>query len=148
MGGSSVAAVGFKRLALALALTAGACTSMNVSAETLAGTHWQVTSINGHSTPVSDRFRMSFEAGRFAARFGCNSGGGSYRLQRDQIVVLGPVIATQMACAPLTDDGPDLMKFEREGFAVASHPMSMHWADGRHLTLGNASGSIELQRLP
>ena len=121
---------------------------MAVDARTLAGTRWQVTAINRHPTSLTDRYRMSFETSRnFSVRFGCNSGGGHYRVTGSSLAPVGPVIATQMACAPMTA-GPDPMTFEHWGFAVASHAMSMHWVDGRHLILSNASGSIELERLP
>ena len=138
---------GFRPVVLAAALTAG-CTSIAVDARSLAGTAWRVVAINGHPTPPSDRYRMSFEPGRFSVRFGCNSGGGSYRLEGSRLIVPGPVLATQMACASATDDGPDPMTFERQGFAVAGKPMRMRWSGGRRLTLSNAAGSIDLKRLP
>jgi hypothetical protein len=53
-----------------------------------------------------------------------------------------------MACDYARDDPHPvpLMAWERWGFAVLSRPMRMTWNSGDRLTLGNASGSIELRR--
>ena len=110
-----------------------ACATVAADARGLAGTQWQVTALNGHPTPPSDRFRMGFERARFSVRFGCNSGGGGYRIA-GSLIVTGPVMATQMACASATDEQPDPMTFERWGFAVAGQPMRMRWNGAARLT--------------
>ena len=125
------------------------CTSMVVDARTLQGTNWRVTAINGQATPNSGRFRMSFDGANVSARFGCNSGGGGYTVSGKTLRPTGPMMATQMACAPATDE-PQInpMTYERWGFTVLGKPMRMTWKSGRRLTLNNAAGSIELKRLP
>jgi heat shock protein HslJ len=130
-----------------MALMLGGCTSIAADARTFEGTRWHVTAINGHSTPVSDRYSMSFEGGRISARFGCNSGGASYSVMRD-VISAGPVMSTKMACLPATDEPrPGPMEFENMGFSVLGQPMRMTWRDSRHLSLANAAGSIELELL-
>lgn len=131
-----------------MALLLGGCTSIAADARTFEGTRWHVTAINGHATPASDRYSMSFERGRISARFGCNSGGAAYSVMRD-VISAGPVMSTKMACLPAIDGpGPGPMEFENMGFSVLSQPMRMTWRDSHHLNLGNAAGSIELELLP
>ena len=147
MVAGSMAAVGCRQpLAAAVAVLTAACATVAADARGLAGTQWQVTALNGHPTPPSDRFRMGFERARFSVRFGCNSGGGGYRIA-GSLIVTGPVMATQMACASATDEQPDPMTFERWGFAVAGQPMRMRWNGAARLRLTNASGSIDLKRI-
>ena len=139
---------GFRLLALAVAIALTGCASVNADARSLNGTSWRVAAINGTSIPASDMFRMSFTATVLSARFGCNNGGGEYRVTGN-IMHTGPIAATQMACASATDEpGPGPMEFERMGFAVVSQPMQMDWRGAHALTLSNAAGSISLERVP
>ena len=133
---------------LAAAGMAG-CTTMAVDARTIAATQWRVAAINGHATPAGGPFELGFNAGVISARFGCNSGGGGYRLEGGVIRPTGPMLATQMACASATDEPQiDPMTFERWGFAILGKPMRMRWVSGRHLILSNDAGSLDLQRKP
>jgi heat shock protein HslJ len=147
MAAGSTAAVGCNRfLAAGAVVLTAACTTVAVDARALAGTKWQVAALNGRPVPQSDRFRMSFERSAFSMRFGCNSGGGAYRLAGTSIVP-GPVRATQMACASPTDDQPDPMAVEHWGFEVAGQPMRMQWNGATRLRLRNAAGTIDLKRI-
>ncbi len=74
---------------------------------------------------------MRFEQARVGAKFGCNSMGADYT-QTANVLDLGPVMATRMAC-------PD-MSFEDQGGAVLNQPMTMNWSGGDRLTLSNAAG--------
>jgi heat shock protein HslJ len=140
-----MAAAGFRPIAAALAL--GGCTSMAADARTFEGTHWHISAINGHQTPRSGRFGITFASGRFSAQAGCNTARGVYRVEGD---TLQPGMAgyTEMACEAAVDLPVSLMTFERWGFAVLRKPMRMRWTSGKQLTLSNAAGSIELERLP
>jgi heat shock protein HslJ len=80
---------------------------------------------------------MNFEATRVGAKFGCNSMGADYT-QTANVLDLGAVVATQMAC-------PD-MSFETQGGAILNEPMTMRWSGGDRLTLSNARGEIVLAR--
>jgi heat shock protein HslJ len=135
-----VAAAGFK-LAFA-ALACAACTSIAADARTFEGTEWRVTAINGSPTPQTDNYRVNFRNGQFGGRFGCNSFGGAYQLRSSSILSVGPVAVTEMAC-----EGPG-MAFENSGFAVLRDPLQINWTSARHLTLSNANGSIQLERMP
>jgi hypothetical protein len=47
----------------------------------LGGTDWQVVAVNGRQTPAHGDYSLHFgRDGRFGARFGCNSMGGTYRI--------------------------------------------------------------------
>jgi len=140
-----MAAAGFRTAAAALALSG--CTSMAAGARTFEGTHWHISAINGHPTPKSGRFGMEFANGQFSVQAGCNTAGGSYRVEGDMLRP-SPVRSTQMACDSIEDLPVPLMTFERWGFAVLGQPMQMHWKSGKELTLRNAAGSIELELLP
>ena len=137
----------FRNAAIAAAALLAGCTSVIADARTFAGTDWRVTAINGTATPANGAFSMSFTATDFAAHFGCNRGGGSYRIAGD-VMSAGAVFSTQMACASATDEGPDPMAFERMGFAVLNQPMRITWRSARELTLSNSAGSIALEVLP
>jgi len=47
---------------------------------TLTGTAWIVVSVNGHSPIAGAVPTLAFDAGTIKAFFGCNQGGGRYRL--------------------------------------------------------------------
>jgi heat shock protein HslJ len=114
------------------------CGGGAVAPTSLAGTSWRIGIVNGRSTPPNrGEYYMRFEQNRLSARFGCNSMGADYT-QTANIVNLGPVMATRMAC-------PD-MSFESQGGAILNQPMTMSWSGGDRLTLSNAAGRIELVR--
>jgi heat shock protein HslJ len=114
------------------------CGGGAVAPTSLAGTSWRIAIVNGRPIPPArGEYYMRFEQNRVSARFGCNSMGADYT-QTANVLDLGPVMATRMAC-------PD-MSFETQGGAVLNHPMSMSWSGGDRLTLSNAAGRIELVR--
>ena len=137
--------MGFKAL-LAATLLVGGCTTVAAEPRTLAGTRWQVTAINGQTTPAGP-FEMTFEARSFSARMGCNHAGGDYRMDRDTLAP-GPIAATRMACEAAGDVPVPLMTWEQWGFAVLSRPMQIRWTSAGRLTLSNEAGSIALERRP
>ncbi|HVM22264.1 MAG TPA: META domain-containing protein [Sphingomicrobium sp.] len=139
-----MAAAGFKALALALACSA--CTSMAADQRTFEGTGWNVTAINGQPTTGSGDFIVRFDNGQIGGRLGCNHFGGPYRVSGD-IMTVGSVAATQMACEPALDT-PHIspMQFESWSFAILGSPMRIGWKGDGRLTLSNAAGSIDLLR--
>lgn len=127
------------KAAVAAALLAAACTSVNSTSATFEGTRWQVTAINGQATPHNGEYRLQFEAGRVGGAFGCNQFGGTYRVQGD-VMVASNVASTLMGCPEPAGT------FERNGLAVLGQPMRLTWHSDRQLTLSNAAGSIALER--
>lgn len=136
-------AAGFRRAALALVVSG--CTSIAADARTFEGTQWHVSAINGHATPPSGNFTVSFKDGRIGGQLGCNHFGGSYRVAGD-VITTGAIAMTRMACG-LVGDAPAIspMDYESWGLAVLALPMRMSWRSSRELTLSNAAGSIELE---
>jgi heat shock protein HslJ len=132
-----MAAAGF-RLAFAALLCAG-CTSIAADARSFEGTRWRVAAIDGRLTPALGDYRIEFKDGGIGGRFGCNHFGGRYAV-RDETVVVREMRSTMMACSD------PAASFESAGFAVVNQPMRINWSSGRHLTLSNPAGSIELTR--
>ena len=124
-------------LALAAALGAAGCTSVNPAAVTFEDTSWQVTVINGLPTPLSNMYRIEFTGGRIGGRFGCNQFGGPYRLSGEQLIA-GDIASTLIGCPE------PAASHETQGFAVLRQPMRMEWHSGRRLTLSNPAGTIGL----
>jgi heat shock protein HslJ len=113
------------------------CGGEAVAPVSLARTNWRVAAVNGRPTPRAGEFYMQFEPGRVGARFGCNSMGADYT-QTANMLNLGPVVATQMAC-------PD-MSFEGQAGGILNQPLTMSWSGGDSLTLSNSAGRIDLTR--
>jgi heat shock protein HslJ len=129
---------------LALALVLGAsqgCAMASQAGSSLDGTRWQVAAVNGHATPRSEHYRITFERGQIGARFGCNSMGGPYR-QRRNVIEPGQIAGTLMGCPE------PAATFEQQGGAVLSKPMTIHRTSGDRVNLANAAGSIALVRAP
>ena len=104
------------------------CGGGPISAATLANTRWRVAAVNDLSTPRTGEYWMSFEAGRFSAKFGCNGLGADYR-QDGETIIPGPVVGTRMAC-------PD-MSFETAAGIVLSQPLRLQWAGNDRLRLSS-----------
>jgi len=78
---------------LIVALVAAGC---GPDPEVLVAGPWKLTSIGG--LPPAAEAGISFTAeGRFSIQTGCNSGGGTYRLERDTLTFT-EFILTKMAC--------------------------------------------------
>lgn len=127
------------RAALAAALLVAGCTSVASNKATFEGTRWQVTAIDGHATPGGAMYQIDFADGQVGGRFGCNQFGGGYAVE-DELLIVGDVAATLIGCPE------PAATFETRGFAVLRQPMRMDWPAGRRLTLGNATGTITLER--
>ena len=115
------------------------CGGGAVAPASLAGTNWRVAAVNGRATPAQGDYSIRFEADRMGAKFGCNSMGGLYE-QTANVVHVRDVSQTLIGCPEPS------ATFERQGSAILSRPMTMSWNGGDRLTLGNASGQIDLTR--
>ena len=126
-----------------LALGLAACAQASTPAPTLAG-EWRVTALNGEQIEQSHA-KATFEPQRMTISFGCNSGRGAYRVEGDRLIALG-LARTEMACMPISDNGPNIMAREDRGFAVVARPMQITWASESDLILSNEAGRIDLRR--
>ena len=81
---------------------------------------------------------MRFEAnGRFGARFGCNSMGGTYRMVGGTLTATN-VVSTLMGCPEPAAD------FESQGSGILRAPMQVAFTSNERMSLSNAAGSIAL----
>jgi len=99
---------------------------------------WRVLSVGGHETPATGDYSISFADGRVAARFACNSMGGSYRIESG-VLIVADLAQTLMGCPE------PAASFERDGSAILSRPMQigMDPATGGPV-LFNGAGRINL----
>ncbi|MGN6819737.1 MAG: META domain-containing protein [Sphingomonas sp.] len=96
-------------------------------------TQWTIAAVNGEPVRTALPVEIRFDRGRVTGTAGCNSFGGSYRVDGDRLNT-SRIISTKMACA-----GPG-MEVEHTLFAIIANPARIR-LDGRTLTLANAQGS-------
>jgi heat shock protein HslJ len=127
----------------ALALFLASCTSVVADTRTFEGTSWRVVAVNAQPLPPGGGGRgysLTFgHGGVMGGGFGCNHIGGKYRV-RGEVMVVTDLHTTLMGCPE------PIATIEQTGFAILGQPMRMRWEAGRRLTLGNAAGSIALER--
>jgi heat shock protein HslJ len=66
---------------------------------TLDGREFIVTSADGYDLVADTTTRISFDSGTVSVNAGCNTMGGAYELDGDELTV-GTMMSTQMACPP------------------------------------------------
>jgi len=104
---------------------------------TLERTRWRVTRINGRPVPRQGDYHIDFDSGRIAAKFGCNSIGGTYT-QTGATLDAGALATTRMACGN--------MGFETQGSAILDQLMTVEVIDRNRLALSSTAGTIDLVR--
>ena len=124
-----------------IALLCAGCTSVAPDLRTFENTRWRVVAVNGQATPPAGDYQIRFERGEIGGRLGCNQFGGRSTLAGETIVVRD-MASTLMGCPE------PAASFESAGLRVLGAPVRWSWAAGRKLTLGNAAGSLQLERLP
>jgi heat shock protein HslJ len=129
-----MAAAAFRLTALALACAG--CTSIQFKPRSFEGVSWHVSAIDGQDTPPVDNYRMEFANGRVSAQFGCNHFGGTYRVERNQLVV-SQLAGTRMGCPEPAGT------LENRGTAILREPMQIT-ANSGGMMLSNRSGQINL----
>jgi len=117
-----------------LALLCAGCASINATQATFEGTRWHVTAINAAPTPT---FPVWFSGGYMRGNI-CNRFEAPYSIACEALELHG-FMSTERGCS-----NPEAA-FEQSAFAILHQPMRMHWRSGHHLTLRNATGSIELE---
>ena len=104
---------------------------------TLERTRWRVVRINGRPVPRQGDYHLDFDSGRIAAKFGCNTIGGTYS-QTGSTLDAGALISTQMACGN--------MALETQGSAILDQLMTIQVVGRNRLALSSSAGSIDLVR--
>lgn len=119
--------------------TVNGCGGGTIAPDRLAGTGWTVTAINGRATGGGANYFIQFEERRLGAKFGCNSIGGSYRLNGDHLSV-GNLEQTLIGCPE------PAATFESQGSAILRGNVRVERISGERARLVNEAGTIELRR--
>ena len=110
-----------------------------IDAASLDGSHWTIASIDGRPVRTARPTEVRFEGDRISGNAGCNSFGGSYRIERGSLGA-DRVISTKMACP-----GPG-MAVEGKFLAIIGGPARITRAGDRTLTLSSGKGTATLTR--
>ena len=119
--------------------TVSGCGGGTIATATLGGTSWSVVSVNGRSAPSGADYFIQFSDKTLSAKFGCNSMGGSYRLNGDHLSV-GDLQQTLMGCPEPS------ATFEREASVLLRGNVRVEKIGGERLRLVSEAGTIELRR--
>jgi heat shock protein HslJ len=85
-----------------LSRTAGVATGTAQSS--VAAAPYTLKQVNGQAAPKTSKpVTLMLDGGRIGGSDGCNSYGGSYRMEGNQLVLTSPLISTMMACAEETN---------------------------------------------
>lgn len=85
-----------------LSRTAGVATGTAQSS--VAAAPYTLKQVNGQAAPKTSKpVTLMLDGGRIGGSDGCNSYGGSYRMEGSQLVLTSPLISTMMACAEETN---------------------------------------------
>lgn len=119
--------------------TVSGCGGGAIAPDSLAGTSWTVTAINGRATDGGAGYFLQFEERRLGAKFGCNSIGGPYRQNGDHLSV-GNLEQTLIGCTE------PAATFEREGTMILRGNVRVERISGERARLVNEAGTIDLRR--
>jgi heat shock protein HslJ len=111
------------------------------SRDPLNGTAWQLYSIGQYSPIPGSKITLRFENGQASGNAGCNSYGGNYQVNGDQ-VRFEQLVSTLMACADqsVMDQESAYLKFlgEAQRFEVSEGQLQIYRSDGEALTFVRA----------
>ena len=111
---------------------------------TLSGTSWIVVSLNGHSPPAGAAApTLAFDAAQIKGFFGCNQGGGRYRLD----VVTGQFAVQDLAETAMGCLQPGVAEFESVLVQVLGGATQATLDPTGQLVLSGPSGRIILVTL-
>lgn len=116
-----------------------ACATTGASAPSLNGTEWRFIAIDGARPAGGERSMLSFQADRLSASAGCNRMGSDWRLERDRIMLAGPMMTTRMFCEGFMDQerAIDALLSDKPVVTVTNDAM----------TLKSAQHSAELRQI-
>lgn len=115
------------------------CGGGTIPQGSLGGTSWTVVAINGRPTGGGPNYYLRFSGNDVAAKFGCNSIGGTYRQNGDHIST-GELSQNLMGCPE------PAATFEEQGSTILSGNMRVEALSGRRIRLVSEAGEIDLDR--
>ena len=112
------------------------------SGNPLNGTTWELYSLGRYSPIPGSKISLRFENGQASGNAGCNSYGGEYQVNGDQ-VKFEQMVSTLMACADqsvMVDQESAYLKFlgEAQRFEVSEGQLQIYCSDGEALTFVRA----------
>lgn len=117
------------------------CGGTIIEPESLEGTNWRVTHVNGVQIPLEHKANIAFENGRMSGSVGCNRLGADYQY-KNHSVSFGPVMSTRMAC-------PDPIGRLETIFVkvLGEYVETGFYDDGRMVLTGQGGNAAVLERL-
>jgi len=116
-------------------LALSACTSEK-SSQSLAGTSWELATMDGQFPLTGSSITLSFEDGQMGGSAGCNSYGGSYEVDGDSIKP-GELMSTMMYCQAegVMDQEMAYLTFlsKVRTYAIIDRMLYLSQPDGRQL---------------
>ena len=122
------------------AKTLNGCGGAILPPESLNGTRWTITAINGIAPVSRHEARLDFESGKLSGSAGCNRFRADYTVETGQMVT-GAVISTRMACPA------DIMAQEAAVLGILGAPAGIRYTPDGKLLLSNNSGVLVLERI-
>jgi heat shock protein HslJ len=113
------------------------CTALP-AVDPLDGTSWELYAYRKSRPTEGSTLTISFEGGQIHGLAGCNSYGGSYRLDREKIV-FNEIFATLMACPEpdgLMEQETMFLQFlgEAQRFEIVDGQLQIFWSGHEALT--------------
>lgn len=81
---------------IGMALVLGGCSAAAPAGTDVEGTNWKLVSLNGAA--ITRAATLSFKEGKITGNSGCNSFGGSYKMEGKVLTITEPLASTLMAC--------------------------------------------------
>lgn len=119
--------------------TVSGCGGGTIASNTMAGTSWAVTAVNGRPVPAGGDYHVQFSGNDLSAKFGCNTMSGQYRLNGDHLA-MASLTQTEMACAE------PAASFEREASVLLRSNVRVEKIGGERMRLVSEAGTVELRR--
>ena len=105
--------------------------------DSLNGTTWELYSLGQYAPLPGSQITLRFENGQVSGNAGCNSYGGTYQINGNQIK-FEQVISTMMACTDqsMMDQESAYLGFlgKVQSFALAEGQLQLYRSDGETLT--------------
>ncbi len=101
--------------------------------DTLAGTGWTLTTLNGQPALKDATVTLNFADGKVTGSDGCNTYSTSYTADGANIKIAEPIATTMMAC-------PDPIMNQASAYLKALGQAATYKTDGKQLSLADASG--------
>lgn len=120
--------------------TVKGCGGKLLPAENLAGTKWQLLSVNEIKVADPAKTEIGFDGKRISATTGCNRMSGGYTI-KDNIITFSPIMMTKMACP----DG-QAMQLESKFSELLSVPVTSRFTPGGEWLLYDGQGRRALLR--